>query len=67
MHDCGEAKSPGLCPGALSACSSQSVVTKHIYHPMTSYHPLQKNVNVLAVAAERQSLCVDVIFQSNNS
>ena len=36
--------------------------------PMTSYHPLPKNqIDLLAVEAKRQSLCIDVIFQGNNS
>ena len=37
---------------------------------MTSYHPLQKKkkeMNLLARKAEKQSLCIDVIFQSSNS
>lgn len=46
-------------------------IAHFIYHPVTSYVPSKKKKkkkkNLLAQEAERQSLCIDVIFQSNNS
>ena len=45
-----------------------SGIARFIYHPLTSYVPSKKiRMNLLAREAERQSLCIDVIFQSNNS
>lgn len=39
-----------------------SVISDYIYDPMTHITP-SKKLNLLAMEAKRQSLCIDVIFQ----